>query len=300
MHRDIKPSNILVNSKGQIKLCDFGVSSELDNSVADTFVGTGTYMAPERIQGSPYTVKSDVWSVGLSLMELAIGKFPFHSDNGDDDDVAGPQGILDLLQQIVLEPSPKLPKSDAFPKILHDVIDKCLMKKPEDRPTPAELYDSDPFLQAAKRTPVDLEAWAVSMMERHNRKSHLMPQLSPSTKQLLRSGGKEPENHPSPASSSSGDIPISTQSMPRHSQRPSYPVRTSSAGQVPTSQQQSMNLPIRPAPPISTNSPRTARRDPAPTSRPDSAPRSAPRRTPNSYDHYDDIVSGYYDSNNKF
>ncbi|TIA44232.1 MAP kinase [Aureobasidium pullulans] len=302
MHRDIKPSNILVNSKGQIKLCDFGVSSELDNSVADTFVGTGTYMAPERIQGSPYTVKSDVWSVGLSLMELAIGKFPFHSENGEDDDLAGPQGILDLLQQIVLEPSPKLPKSDAFPKILHDVIDKCLMKNPDDRPTPAELFETDPFLQAAKRTPVDLEAWAVSMMERHNRKSHLVPQMSPQTKQLLRSGGREPENQPSPASSSSGDIPISTQSMPRHSQRPSYPMRTSSAGQVPMASQQPMNLPIRPAPPAaSLSQPRSARREPVPTSRPDSAPRSTPRRAPNyDYSNYDDIVSGYYDTNNKF
>lgn len=141
MHRDIKPSNILVNSRGQIKLCDFGVSSELENSVADTFVGTGTYMAPERIQGSPYTVKSDVWSVGLTLMELAIGKFPFASDNHDDgEEAGGPQGILDLLQQIVLEPSPKLPKSDAFPQILEDFIGKCLLKKAEERPTPQELY----------------------------------------------------------------------------------------------------------------------------------------------------------------
>lgn len=144
MHRDIKPSNVLVNSKGQIKLCDFGVSSELDNSVADTFVGTGTYMAPERIQGSPYTVKSDVWSVGLTLMELAIGKFPFHSgsNEGDDpdDEPSGPQGILDLLQQIVGEPSPKLPKSDAFPLILEEVIDKCLRKDPRERPTPQELF----------------------------------------------------------------------------------------------------------------------------------------------------------------
>ena len=152
MHRDIKPSNVLVNSKGQIKLCDFGVSSELDNSVADTFVGTGTYMAPERIQGSPYSVKSDVWSVGLTLMELAIGKFPFHSGNegggggggADDDEPSGPQGILDLLQQIVGEPSPKLPKSDAFPQILEDVIDKCLKKDPHERPTPQELFVSHP------------------------------------------------------------------------------------------------------------------------------------------------------------
>lgn len=119
MHRDIKPSNVLVNSRGQIKLCDFGVSSELVNSVADTFVGTGTYMAPERIQGSPYTVKSDVWSVGLTLFELAIGKFPFSvNEDGDDGEAAGPQGILDLLQQIVLEPAPKLPKSEAFLRFL--------------------------------------------------------------------------------------------------------------------------------------------------------------------------------------
>lgn len=142
MHRDIKPSNVLVNSRGQIKLCDFGVSSELDNSVADTFVGTGTYMAPERIQGSPYTVKSDVWSVGLTLMELAIGKFPFGNNSDSEDEPSGPQGILDLLQQIVLEPAPKLPKSDAFPQILEDVVAKCLMKDPEQRPTPQELYVS--------------------------------------------------------------------------------------------------------------------------------------------------------------
>lgn len=140
MHRDIKPSNVLVNSKGSIKLCDFGVSSELENSVADTFVGTGTYMAPERIQGSAYTVKSDVWSVGLTLMEVAIGKFPFNM--GDDDDAEAPQGILDLLQTIVLEPSPRLPKSDAFPAILEDMIAKCLMKNPTERPTPKELYVS--------------------------------------------------------------------------------------------------------------------------------------------------------------
>jgi len=85
IHRDIKPSNILFNSKGQIKICDFGVSGELINSIADTFVGTSTYMSPERIQGAQYTVKSDVWSLGISLIELALGRFPF-ADSGSDDE----------------------------------------------------------------------------------------------------------------------------------------------------------------------------------------------------------------------
>jgi mitogen-activated protein kinase kinase len=144
MHRDIKPSNVLVNSRGSIKLCDFGVSGELVNSIADTFVGTSTYMAPERIQGEKYSVKSDVWSFGLTLMELAIGKFPFDASDKLSGDLQDnePSGILDLLQQIVHEPAPKLPKSDAFPQILEDMIQKCLYKKPAERPTPQDLYVS--------------------------------------------------------------------------------------------------------------------------------------------------------------
>lgn len=142
MHRDIKPSNVLVNSRGHIKLCDFGVATETVNSIADTFVGTSTYMAPERIQGSPYSVRSDVWSVGLTIMELAIGRFPFDSTDSAAGNraSAGPMGILDLLQQIVHEPAPKLPKSDAFPPILAQFVDKCLLKNTEERPTPRELF----------------------------------------------------------------------------------------------------------------------------------------------------------------
>ncbi|EJC98130.1 Pkinase-domain-containing protein [Fomitiporia mediterranea MF3/22] len=88
IHRDIKPSNILCNSSGQIKICDFGVSGELINSIADTFVGTSTYMSPERIQGAQYTVKSDVWSLGISLIELALGRFPFSEDDASDSDLS--------------------------------------------------------------------------------------------------------------------------------------------------------------------------------------------------------------------
>ncbi|KAI0269950.1 kinase [Gloeopeniophorella convolvens] len=95
IHRDIKPSNILCNSKGQIKICDFGVSGELINSIADTFVGTSTYMSPERIQGAQYTVKSDVWSLGISLIELALGRFPFSESASDDDsDLSDLEGTL--------------------------------------------------------------------------------------------------------------------------------------------------------------------------------------------------------------
>ncbi|KAI9376479.1 kinase-like domain-containing protein [Aspergillus egyptiacus] len=208
MHRDIKPSNILVNSRGNIKLCDFGVATETVNSIADTFVGTSTYMAPERIQGGAYTVRSDVWSVGLTVMELAVGRFPFDTTDSAAGDraSAGPMGILDLLQQIVHEPAPKLPKSDAFPPVLHEFVAKCLLKKPEERPTPLELYEKDAFLQAAKRTPVDLQEWAISMMERHNRRSYLAP---PAPKSLKEDSSSPAIPKPAkPSRSATGEIPL--------------------------------------------------------------------------------------------
>ncbi|KAL9620946.1 MAG: hypothetical protein Q9160_004599 [Pyrenula sp. 1 TL-2023] len=203
MHRDIKPSNVLVNSRGQIKLCDFGVATETVNSVANTFVGTSTYMAPERIQGGAYSIKSDVWSVGLTIMELAIGRFPFDTSDSAAGDraTAGPMGILDLLQTIVHEPAPKLPKSDAFPPILDEFIAKCLVKNHDERPTPRELHDNDHFLQAAKRTPVNLQEWAVMMMDRHNRKSYLAP---PAPKALTRDGSRDSSVFPSTDTDSSG------------------------------------------------------------------------------------------------
>ncbi|KAJ2931215.1 hypothetical protein H1R20_g5790, partial [Candolleomyces eurysporus] len=80
IHRDIKPSNILLSREGIVKLVDFGVSGELVLSNANTFTGTSFYMAPERICGQEYTIRSDVWSTGISLLELVQNRFPFPTD----------------------------------------------------------------------------------------------------------------------------------------------------------------------------------------------------------------------------
>ncbi|KAI8100168.1 kinase-like domain-containing protein [Halteromyces radiatus] len=116
IHRDLKPSNVLVNSQGQIKLCDFGVSGQLINSVADTFVGTSSYMSPERIRGSPYTIQSDVWSLGITIMELALARFPFPADGT-------PLSIFELLQHIVNEPVPTFPPNK-YPKDLTSFVEQ--------------------------------------------------------------------------------------------------------------------------------------------------------------------------------
>lgn len=134
IHRDIKPSNILFDKHGVVKICDFGVSGDVVNSLATTFVGTQYYMAPERIMGKPYTVSCDVWSLGLSLLEVAKGRFPYHINNG-----LGPiellQMILDYEPRLEDIPEDQIYWSDSFKNFLG----YCLRKQPDERPSPQDI-----------------------------------------------------------------------------------------------------------------------------------------------------------------
>lgn len=139
MHRDIKPSNILVNSHGHIKICDFGVSGQLINSIAQSFVGTRQYMSPERLFGHSYSVQSDIWSLGLSLVELALGMYPIPQHDpmlmykGERPPEAGKMPVFELMQCIANEPPPTIPGPPIFTEEFKEFVDRCLEKSLEAR-----------------------------------------------------------------------------------------------------------------------------------------------------------------------
>lgn len=141
IHRDVKPSNILINRRGEVKMCDFGISGYLVDSVAKTVqAGCKPYMAPERIdpQGVPsgYDIRSDVWSLGISMVEIATGKFPYKSWGTP----------FDQLKQVVMDAPPRLPNGTFSPDF-ENFIEQVLVKDYKLRPNYIRLLEH-PFIVA--------------------------------------------------------------------------------------------------------------------------------------------------------
>ncbi|KAI9817674.1 MAG: Protein kinase C signaling pathway involved MAPKK protein [Thelocarpon impressellum] len=158
IHRDIKPSNILLCRNGQVKLCDFGVSGEFGTKGdANTFIGTSYYMAPERITSQSYTITSDVWSLGVTLLEVAQHRFPFPADGTEMQPRAG---LIDLLMYIVSQPIPKLkdePENGIqWSETFKYFIECCLERESSRRATPWRMLEH-PWMVEMKNKKVNIE-----------------------------------------------------------------------------------------------------------------------------------------------
>jgi len=132
LHRDIKPSNCFIDSSGTVKIGDFGLSISTISSVsrgesvltlAGSVLGTPEFSSPEQLRGEELSVRSDIYSVGMTLYYLLTGKTPFHGDN-----------VVQLLATVLEKPAPS-PRSirPEIPEGLARIALRCLAKQAGDR-----------------------------------------------------------------------------------------------------------------------------------------------------------------------
>jgi len=138
VHRDIKPENVMLTPEGVAKICDFGIVkladlSEQSVTMAGTTVGTPFYISPEQAKGEDdLDVRTDIYSLGISLFHLVTGRVPFTGKS---------QGAI-LVRHILEDvPDPRSLRPD-LSQALADIVKRMTAKKPEDRyPSPAELVE---------------------------------------------------------------------------------------------------------------------------------------------------------------
>eukprot|EP00010_Vexillifera_abyssalis_P007955 CAMPEP_0201550440 /NCGR_PEP_ID=MMETSP0173_2-20130828/6790_1 /ASSEMBLY_ACC=CAM_ASM_000268 /TAXON_ID=218659 /ORGANISM="Vexillifera sp., Strain DIVA3 564/2" /LENGTH=532 /DNA_ID=CAMNT_0047960405 /DNA_START=74 /DNA_END=1672 /DNA_ORIENTATION=+ len=131
VHGDVKSGNVLINEKYEVKMSDFGISSPITAASSRShtlFGGTPLFMSPEVVEGTAYSSRSDIWSVGIMAIELAEGKPP-----------KADLQPLNAMYKIANDPAPTFSASSSVSDTLKQFVSQCLQKTPSSRPTALQL-----------------------------------------------------------------------------------------------------------------------------------------------------------------